>query len=432
MSLPLPKPAAFQGTPYNGAPVIPLEYALADGVIVPAVADSYFNLFHPLKVKYMVLPDRIGVLPMWKHLTEQCEVTDYQSIHYGGFSGRGPGLIVVEDTAVAPNAGTSLVDLGIWKDSQAEKFRPIVQYAHTNMARIGLQLAHAGSKSKKSVIYEHLENCNPRDNKNEFGVPSTITISSRDSFCSPSVFTIDEIHTLVQQFGSAARRAVTVGFDFVEIHAADGYLINEFMSSHTNKRTDEYGGSFENRIRLLLEVIDSVRANIPEDFPVFLRWSGNELYDYNPDAWSLAESVKLAPIVVERGVDFLDIYAGGRNSGADITDGGFEMFVEFARKIKDAVGHKATVSSVGGKHDPVKINELIEAGEIDFALVGTHFKSNQGLVIDWADTMSVEVYNEVPCWALRPKNAEMFQYINFETPYREDDPGSFSQEYTYN
>ncbi|SGZ55354.1 CIC11C00000002544 [Sungouiella intermedia] len=233
---------------------------------------------------------------------------------------------MIEATAVASNAGTSVVDLGIWKDSQAEKFRPIVQYAHANTAKIGIQLAHAGRKSMQSAMFEYLENWDPRGKKEELVAPSAITFRP--------------------------------------------------------------GG----------------RLPTPRD--------GSELHDSNPEAWTVEDSVKLAPIVVAKGVDFIDVSAGGNDSGADRPKKGFGMFVDFARRVKEAVGDTAVVSAVGRMHDPVKINELLEQGIIDFALVGSPFLVNQGLVIDWAKAMGVEIHNAAPFWPLRAKYGEMIKYIN--------------------
>lgn len=413
MSLQLPKPATGSNAPYNLAPGLPYEHPLAEGVVGSAVelTEKTPKLFHPLKIKNLVLPNRIGVSPMCQCSADNCEVTDYHRIHYGGFSARGPGLIMIEATAVAPNAGTSVADLGIWKDSQAEKFKPIVQYAHANTATIGIQLAHAGRKSMEIPMFDYLENWDPRGDADKLVAPSAITFRPGGRIPTPRALTVDEIHTLVEQFGAAAKRAVDAGFDFVEIHAAHGYLINEFMSLHSNKRTDEYGGSFENRIRFLLEIIDSIKANIPQDYPLFLRISGSELHDSNPDAWTVADSVKLAPIVVEHGVDLLDISAGGNDSGADRPKKSFGMYADIARKVKEAVGDTAMVAAVGKMHDPVQINQMLEEGAIDFALVGSPFMANQGLVIDWAKTMGVEIHNAPQMWPMRPKYREMIEYI---------------------
>lgn len=399
--------------PYRLAPGVPYEYPQAEGTIGAAVevTESTPAVFRPLKIANMTVPNRIGVSPMCQYSADNSEVTEYHKVHYGGYALRGPGLIVVEATSVAPNAGTAVVDLGIWKDSQAEKFRPIIQYAHANTSHIGIQIGHAGRKALLAALFESLEDWDPRGNKDDVVGPSAVPYRPYGRLPVPRAMTVAEIRRVVTQFGDAARRAVSVGFDFVEIHGAHGYLISEFMSNHSNKRTDEYGGSFENRTRLLLEVIDSVRANVPADYPVFLRWSASEMHDANPNAWTIEDSVRLAPLVVEHGVNFLDVSAGGNDSNAEHGARGFGMFVDYARRVKEAVGDTAIVSAVGRLHDPVKVNELIEQGVVDFAMVGLAFLVNQGLVFDWAQKLDVALHHAPQFWPLRPKYAELLEYI---------------------
>lgn len=409
----LPKPAVGHNAPYALASGVPFEYALPEGVVGSAVelTEKTPKIFQPLKIGNMVVPNRIGVSPMCQYTADNAEVTEYHKVHYGGFALRGPGLIVVEATAVSPMAGTSVVDLGIWKDSQAEKFRPIIQYAHANTARIGIQLGHAGRKSMQSALFQYLENWDPRGDKHNVVAPSAVPYRPGGRLPLPRELSVDEIKTIVKQFGEAAKRSYDVGFDFVEIHGAHGYLINEFMSAHSNKRTDQYGGSFENRIRFLVEIIESIRANVPKDFPLFLRWSLSELHDESPDAWTIDDSVKLASIVVDKGVDFLDVSAGGNDSNANRPKKGFGMFVEFAQKVKEAVGDKAVVSAVGGMHDPVEIEKLLQEGTIDFAFVGSPFMVNQGLVHEWAKKLEVDIHHAPSLWPLKPKYGEMISYI---------------------
>jgi len=408
----LPQPAQGSDAPYDLAPGVPYEYPLANGVIGTAVdlSEKTPKLFQPIKINGMVVPNRIGVSPMCQYTSDNYEVTEYHKVHYSGLALRGPGLIVVEATSVSPNGGTSIVDLGIWKDSQAEKFRPIVDFAHANTSKIGIQLGHAGRKAMQSALFEYLENWDPRGKKEEVVAPSAIPYRPGGRLPTPRELSIEEIHEVVKQFGQAAKRAVDVGFDFVEIHAAHGYLISEFLSARSNHRTDQYGGSFDNRIRFLLEIIDAVREKIPKDFPLFLRWSGSELSS-DPKGWTVEDSIKLAPIVVDHGVDFLDVSAGGNDSNALRAPKGFGMFLEFATEVKKAVGDKAVVASVGRLHDPVKINQLLEDGVIDFALVGTPFLINQGLVYDWADKLQVKLHHARSFWPLNPNVSEMVEYV---------------------
>lgn len=408
----LPSSASATAAPYNLATGVPFEYPMAEGVVGSAIdlSEKTPKLFQPLKVKNMVLPNRIGVSPMCQYTADNNEVTEYHKVHYGGLATRGPGLVVVEATSVAPYAVTSVVDLGIWKDSQAEKFRPIVQYAHANTSRIGIQIGHAGRKAMQSALFEYLENWDPRGKKDEVVAPSAVIYRPGGRLPIPRELTIEEIQVIVKQFGQAAKRAVDVGFDFVEIHAAHGYLINEFMSSLSNKRTDQYGGSFENRIRFLMETIDSVRANVPKSYPVFLRWSASELSD-NPDSWTAEDSVKLAPLVVKRGIDLLDISAGGNDSMALRIPKGFGMYVDIAKQVKEAVRDTAVVSCVGRLNDATKVNDLLEQGAFDFAFVGTPFVINQGLVYEWAEQLGVEIHHAPSHWPVRMKIEEMMQYV---------------------
>lgn len=413
ISLPLPPAKQNSNAPYPLAANVAYEYPLPEGVVGSAVelSGKTPKIFQPLKIRNMVLPNRVGVSPMCQYTAENNQPTEYHKIHYGSLALRGPGLIMVEATAVSPDAGVSVVDLGIWSDAHAEKFRPIVEFAHANTSRIGIQLAHAGRKALLLPPFQNLEDWDSRGDKEKVVGPSPVPYREGGKAPTPKALTVEEIGEIVKQFGAAAKRAVDVGFDFVEIHSAHGYLLNEFLSAHSNKRTDKYGGSFENRIRFLLEVIDTVRANIPEDYPLFLRWSGSELHDSNPDAWKIEDSVKLAPIVAEKGVDVLDISSGGNDANADRPPKGFGMFLDYAAQVKQAVGDKALVAAVGRLNDPVKVNEFLEKGVADIALVGSRFMVNPGLVFDWAETLGVDLHHAPSLWPVRPKYAEMILYI---------------------
>ncbi|OBA20452.1 NADH:flavin oxidoreductase/12-oxophytodienoate reductase [Metschnikowia bicuspidata var. bicuspidata NRRL YB-4993] len=411
--LELPKAKEGTDAPYKLAAGLPYEYPLPEGVVGSAVDlnEKTPKIFQPLIIRGMVLPNRVGVSPLCQYTGVNDIPTDYHKIHYGAFALRGPGLVMVEATTVTPHAGVSPVDVGLYNDEQEAKFKEIVDFAHANTSRIGIQLAHAGRKALGAPPFVSLEDWDPRGDKDKVVAPSAVPFREGGRYPVPRALTVEEIREIVKKFGESAKRAVAAGFDFVEIHGAHGYLINEFMSAHSNKRTDQYGGSFENRIRLLVEVIDCVRASVPEDYPVFLRWSGSELHDSNPDAWTLEDSVKLAPIVVEHGVDLLDISGGGNDANADRWPKHFGMFMNVSEAVKKAVGDKAIVAAVGRMHDPVKVNELLEKGTIDFAFVGSPFMVNQGLVFDWAETLDVQLHHAPSLWPVRPKYAEMIQYV---------------------
>ncbi|OBA20387.1 NADH:flavin oxidoreductase/12-oxophytodienoate reductase [Metschnikowia bicuspidata var. bicuspidata NRRL YB-4993] len=336
----------------------------------------------------MVLPNRVGVSPLCQYTGVNDIPTEYHKIHYGAFALRGAGLVMVEATTIIPHAGVSTVDVGLYNDKQEAKLKEIVDFAHANTSWIGIQLGHTGRKD-----------WDPRGDEDKIVAPSALPFREGGQYPVPRALTVEEIHEIVKKFSESARRAVSAGFDFVEIHGAHGYLINEFMSAHSNKRTDQYGGSYENRIRFLLEFIDCVRANMPEGFPV--------LSDSNPDAWILEDSVRLAPIVVKHGVDVLDVSGGGNDANTDRLPKHFGMFMNVSEAVKKAVGDKAIVPGVGRLHDPVKVNELHEKGTIDFAFVGAPFMVNQGLVFDWAETLDVKLHHAPLLLPVRPEYAEM-------------------------
>ena len=399
---------------YSLAENLPYEYPAPEGVVGSSVevTKETPKLFHPLKIKNLELPNRIGVSPMCQYTADNFSVTEYHKIHYGSFALRGPGLIIVEATGVSPYSGTSDLDLGIWTDAQACKFKPIVDFAHANTSTIGIQLAHAGRKSMAKPLFEHLEDWDKEKYKaiDIYG-PSAVPYRPGGHYPTPKELTIPQIKQIVKEFGIAAKRSVKVGFDFVEIHGAHGYLINEFLSAHSNKRTDEYGGNFEKRIKLLLDIIDEIKANVPKDYPVFLRISGSDLHESNPDAWKIDDSIKLAHIIFDKGIDLLDVSGGGNDSNADRNKSDFGTFVDFAKAIKESVGDKGLVASVAKLNDSKKVNELVEQGAFDLALIGSGFLFNPGLVFQWANELGVTINHARSHWAYRPKYPEMIEYI---------------------
>lgn len=401
--------------PYPLVKGLPYEYPAAEGVVGSAINlnEETPKLFTPLKIRNMTLANRIGVSPMCQYTAHNLEVTDYHKIHYGAFATRGPGLVTVEAAAVSPYSGSSVVDLGIWTDSQAVKLKDIVDYAHANTSTIGIQLEHGGRKSMQTTMFQSLEGWDPRGFKDKVVAPSAIEYRKNGALPVPKELTRDEIKTIVKEFGLAAKRAEQIsGFDFIELHAAHGFLINQFLSAHSNKRTDEYGGSFEGRIRFLVEVIEETRRNVSKDFPVFLRISASELHDSNPDAWRIEDSMKLAPIVVEKGVDVIDVSVGGNDSNADrLLKGDFGTHVELATKIKEAIGDNGLVACVGKLNDSKRVNKLLEKGSFDLALVGSQFLFNPGLTFKWAEELEVDIHHIPSQWCLRPKYKEMIEYI---------------------
>lgn len=318
--------------------------------------------------------------------------------HLGGIISRGPGLAIVEATAVLPEGRITPEDAGLWLDSQMQPFKNIVEFSHSQNQKIGIQLAHAGRKA--STIAPWLSGASIATEAvggwpdNVWG-PSTVPYN--ETFPKPKEATKEYIKKMVEAFVASAKRAVEIGFDVVEIHNAHGYFLHEFLSPVSNKRTDEYGGSFENRIRLTLEVVDAVRAAIPSDMPLFLRISATDgLEDSLPNepSWRSADTVKLAGILESRGVDFLDVSAGGNHPAQKINGAGTTKGYQthYAHDVKKALGDKLLVGSVGSITSGRIAEDVLEKGHADVALVGRTFQKNPGVVWDFAEDLGVDIY----------------------------------------
>ena len=330
----------------------------------------------------------------------------------GGIFTRGPGLTIVEATAVVPEGRLTPEDAGIWKDSQAEAWAKIVQFAHSQSQKIGIQLAHGGRKA--STVAPWIEG-SPLALEEVGGWPNDVwapsAISYHESFPRPKELTKQGIKRVVAAFASAAKRAVKAGFDIIEIHNAHGYLLHEFLSPVSNKRSDEYGGSFENRTRLTVEVVDAIRGVIPEDMPLFLRISGTDWLEEslpNEPSWISQDTARLGPILFEHGVDLLDVSSGGLHPAQKPHSGpGYQA--PFARDaLESAIAHpsedgrRLVVSSVGSYREAHFAEDILQKGWADVIFVGRQFQKNPGLVFAWGDELGVDVRmpNQIR-WAFR-------------------------------
>eukprot|EP00833_Pecoramyces_ruminatium_P016895 jgi/Orpsp1_1/1190927/evm.model.d7180000082214.1 len=258
------------------------------------------KLFKPITIKNTTVKNRIFVAPMCMfsaHTDGKPNSMHY--VHYGSLAQRGAGLIIIEATAVQDIGRISPNDLGLWNDEQVEYFKPMVDFMHYNGAVVGIQLGHAGRKGSDSPPYLFRKGMSSAE---ENGWPDKIVAPSplalNEDFKTPIELSKEQIKKLVEDFGEAARRANEAGIDVVEIHAAHGYLIHQFLSPVTNHRTDEYGGSFENRIRLCLEVIESVKSKWPKEKPLFVRFSAT---DYVDNGWNVEETSKICSIIKNNG-----------------------------------------------------------------------------------------------------------------------------------
>jgi 2,4-dienoyl-CoA reductase-like NADH-dependent reductase (Old Yellow Enzyme family) len=272
-----------------------------------------------------------------------------------------------------------------------------VEFAHSQNQHIGIQLAHAGRKA--STVAPWLSAGDVASERNNgwpdnVKAPSAIPYSAK--LAKPKEMTKADIEEFKSAFVDATKRALKAGFDTIEIHNAHGYLLHEFTSPVSNKRTDDYGGSFENRTRLTIEVVDLVRKTIPKDMPLFLRISASDWLEYDrknfPESWTEADTVRFAPILADHGVDLLDVSSGGNHPAQKIKTGpGYQS--HFAKAVKEIVKDKMAVSTVGTITNGPQAQSMVddEEGGLDVVLIGRMFQKNPGLVWAFAEELGVEI-----------------------------------------
>lgn len=332
-------------------------------------------LFEPIRLRTLTVPNRVWMSPMCQYSAPETGADtgvagDWHLAHQAARAVGGAGLIVTEATAVSPEGRISPADLGLWNDRQQQGLARIVAFLNEYGAVPGIQLAHAGRKASAEVPWRGGRAIDPRDPRGWRPLaPSPIPFHDGDP--TPAELTTDQIGRVVEDFAAAARRALDAGFKVVEIHGAHGYLLNEFTSPYTNRREDEYGGAFENRIRFALEVVDAVRAVWPDELPVFYRVSATDWLTENPeddrDGWTLADTVRFGKELLAHGVDLLDVSSGGIAPGAKITAGpGYQ--VPFAARVKEETD--LLVGAVGKITEPRQAEEIIASGQADAVLLG--------------------------------------------------------------
>lgn len=270
--------------------------------------------------------------PMCQYSAIDGFATNWHLVHLGSRAIGGAGLIMQEATAVHPAGRITYGDLGIWKDEHIEKLAPIVTFIQQQGAVAGVQLAHAGRKASCDLPWLGGAPITSGQNHWQTVAPSAIPFNENDPL--PKALSKEEMATVINDFKQAAARALKAGYQVIEVHAAHGYLINSFLSPLSNQRTDEYGGSFENRIRFLLEVIAAVQTVWPADLPLFVRISSS---DWIEGGWTIADSVQLAMILKKKGVDLVDASSGGISPHAKIPAGP-NYQVPFAEAIKKQTG----------------------------------------------------------------------------------------------
>ena len=305
---------------------------------------------------------------MCQYSAQDGVATQWHDVHIGSFATGGAGLIMMEATGVVPDGRISTQCLGLWNDKQRDQLIPIVKFAHSMGTKIGIQLAHAGRKGSCLPPWSERPMATIKEGCWECVAPSAISFGGK--YPVPRALTSVEIDELVISFGKSAKRAVEAGFDLVEIHAAHGYLIHQFLSPISNTRTDNYGGGFENRTRFLREITESVRSNIPDSMPLFLRISASDWLD---GGWSIEESISLAKELKALGVDLVDVSSGGTSSGAPVPVGpGYQ--VPFSDRIRNEA--KVPTAAVGLITEALQAEEIIATGKADAVMMAREMLRN--------------------------------------------------------
>jgi len=342
------------------------------------------KLFSPLSIKSITLKNRIVISPMCQYSSIDGFANDWHLVHLGSRASGGAGLIIQEATAVAPEGRISPEDLGIWKDEHIEKLKAITAFIKSQNAVPGIQLAHAGRKASVSSPWNGNKKLEASQGGWQTVAPSAIPYHDTEPFL-PEALDKQGIQKLISDFKSATRRAVQAGYEVLEIHAAHGYLNHQFLSPLSNQRTDEYGGSFENRIRFTMEVLEAVQSEWPKDLPLFVRISAT---DWADRGWNIEESIQFSKILKEKGVDLIDVSSGGLVSHQKIPlEPGYQ--VPFAEKIKKETG--IFTGAVGLITEATQAEEILESGKADLVLFARESLRNPDLGLDFAKALGDDV-----------------------------------------
>ncbi|MBP0938895.1 NADH:flavin oxidoreductase/NADH oxidase [Pseudomonas alliivorans] len=319
-------------------------------------------LLEPYTLRQLTLRNRIAVSPMCQYSSVDGLANDWHLVHLGSRAVGGAGLVITEAMAVTPDGRITPEDLGLWNDEQIEPLQRITRFITAQGAVAGVQLAHAGRKASTWRPWLGKHGSIPESEGGWTPVgPSAIAFDPQHT--APVKLSDIQIQELIKAFVDAARRSLTAGFKVVEIHAAHGYLLHQFLSPLSNQRTDEYGGSFENRIRLTLQVTEAVRSIWPEELPLFVRVSAT---DWVEDGWNPDETVELARRLKALGADLIDVSSGGTAANAEIPVGpGYQT--RFAERVRKESG--IATGTVGMITEPAQAEHILRTGQADIILL---------------------------------------------------------------
>ncbi|MHB8534776.1 MAG: NADH:flavin oxidoreductase/NADH oxidase [Sulfuricaulis sp.] len=322
-------------------------------------------LFSSFRIRELSFRNRIFVSPMCQYSSVDGVPNDWHLVHLGSRAVGGAALVMVEASGVSPEGRISPYDMGIWSPAQHDAFRPIARFIKEQGAVPGIQLAHAGRKASTDVPWRGGGPLTPDRGAWQPQAPSALPFTAAHAV--PHALTAPEIDVVVRQFAEAAQRSLSAGFETIEIHMAHGYLLHEFLSPLSNRRTDEYGGGLENRARLPLAVARAVREVWPAHLPVFVRISAS---DWVEGGWDLDQSIRLAQWLKDTGIDLIDCSSGGLTADARIPAGaGFQ--VPFAAAIRAQAG--IATGAVGLIADPFQAEQIVATGQADVVLMAREF-----------------------------------------------------------
>ncbi|MDQ4123759.1 MAG: NADPH dehydrogenase NamA [Acidobacteriota bacterium] len=323
------------------------------------------KLLEPLKLREVTFRNRIWVSPMCQYSSENGMPTDWHLVHLGSRAVGGAGLVIMEATAVSPEGRITPQDAGIWSDEHAQAYARITKFIKSQGSVAGIQIAHAGRKASTAAPWDGGKKVDEENGGWQTVAPSAIPFD--EDFPQPREMTKADIEKAINDFVAAAKRALEAGFEIIEVHAAHGYLFHEFLSPLSNKRTDEYGGSFENRVRFPLETARLVREIVPANLPVFVRISAT---DWVEGGWDLNQSIEFSRLLKEIGIDLIDCSTGGNLPHAKIPVApGYQ--VPFAREIRRKA--EIATAAVGMITEPRQAEEILQNGEADAVLLAREF-----------------------------------------------------------
>ena len=359
------------------------------------------SLFDPLALRATTFRNRLWVAPMCQYSVEKQDgvPTDWHLAHLGAFSTGGAGLVMTEATGVVAEGRISPQDTGIWNDEQRDAWARIVRFVTSNGAVAGIQLAHAGRKASTWRPWADVQGTVPADDGGWQPVaPSAVAF---EGYATPRALDTDELPGIVAAFASAARRALDAGFGLLEIHAAHGYLLHQFLSPLSNQRTDQYGGSLENRARLLLEIVRAVREEAGDDIPLLVRFSATDWVgdDHPVQGWDAAQTVTVAGWAREAGADLFDISSGGLVSGVRIPVGpGYQ--VPFSEQVREQAD--VPVSAVGLITEAKQAEDIVASGKADAVMMGRQMLRDPHFALHAAAELGIDL-DYYPAQYLRAK-----------------------------